>query len=35
MEIFVSTSDDSQPLTDVKKNVVLDATDVIDPRVRL
>ena len=35
MEIFVSTSDDSQPLTAVKKNVVLDATDVLDPRDKL
>ena len=32
MEIFVSTVNDSQPLTVVIKNFVLDATDVLDPR---
>ena len=32
MEIFVSTVNDSQPLTVVIKNFVLDVTDVLDPR---
>ena len=32
MEIFVSTVNDSQPLTVVVKNFVLDVTDVLDPR---
>ena len=32
MEIFVSTVNDSQPLTVVIRNFVLDVTDVLDPR---
>ena len=35
MEIFVSTTNDSQPLTVVIKRFVLDATGVLDPRDRL
>ena len=35
MEIFVSASNDTQPLTIVIKNFVLDATGVLDPRDRL
>ena len=35
MEIFVATINDSQPLTAVTKNVVLDATCVLDPCDRL
>ena len=32
MEVFVSTVNDSQPLTVFIKNFALDATDVLDPR---
>ena len=35
MEIFVSLTNDSQPLTVVIKNFILDATGVLDPRDRL
>ena len=35
MEIFVSTTNDSQPLTVVIKNFVLDATSVLDSCDRL
>ena len=34
MEIFVSTINESQPLTVVTKNFVLDATGVLHPRDR-
>ena len=35
MEIFVSTTNDSQPLTVVIKNFSLDATGVLDPHDKL
>ena len=35
MEIFVSTTNDCQPLTVVKKDFVLDATGMLDPHDRL
>ena len=35
MEILVSTVNNSQPLTVVTKNFVVDATGVLDPRDRL
>ena len=35
IEIFVSAINDSQPLTVVTKNFVLDATGVLDPLDRL
>ena len=35
MEIFVSTTNDSQPLTVVVKNFFLDATGLLHPRDRL
>ena len=35
MEIFVSKINDSQPVTVVTKNFVLDATCVLDPQDRL
>ena len=35
MEIFVSTTNDSHPLTAVIKNFVLHATGVLGPRDRL
>ena len=35
MEIFVSTTKDSQPLTVVIKNLVLDVTGMLDTRDRL
>ena len=35
LEVFVSTINDSQPLTAATKNFVPDATGVLDPRDRL
>ena len=35
MEIFVSKINDSQPVTVVTKNFVIDATCVLDPQDRL
>ena len=35
MNIFVTAIDDSQLLTVFTKNFILDATDVLDPHVRL
>ena len=35
MEIFVSATNDSQPLIIVTNNFVLDATGVLDPRDKL
>ena len=34
METFASTTNDSQPLTFVIKNFVIDTTGVLDPRDR-